>query len=103
MSMPILSIVARRNIDNGTWFPWVSSALPQHPLAGSGDAPAQERCGVALDSVSVRSVSAVRKPVALTCVEPGCGNLRVACRASKRRAGSCSILLWRYKPLARSE
>ena len=84
MNAPVLTIVERSNIDAGSWFSGLSSALREAILSRSvvrrlsdgammaaRGAPADEWCGVAKGAVRVSSVSLSGKQVTLTYVEPG--------------------------------
>ncbi len=84
MNPPVLTILERTNIDTGSWFSKLSSALRSDILSRSTvrrlqdgatmstrGAAADEWCGVARGAVRVSSVSLAGKQITLTYVEPG--------------------------------
>jgi CRP-like cAMP-binding protein len=84
MSMPALTIVEQRNIDNGPWFSKLSPPLRQDILerarvrrladgepAATRGTKAEEWCAVAGGAVRIGSVSLAGKQVTLTYIEPG--------------------------------
>src|SRR5689334_24865662 len=84
MNTPVLTILERQNIDNGSWFSKLSAPLrqailaravvrrlPDGALLSSRGEPAADWVGVAKGAVRVSSVSLSGKQVTLTYVEPG--------------------------------
>ncbi|MBK6863466.1 MAG: Crp/Fnr family transcriptional regulator [Ideonella sp.] len=84
MSIPVLTIDERRNIETGSWFSKLSQPLREAILSRSTvrrmadgtllstrGSQAEEWCGVARGSVRISTVSLAGKQVALTFVEPG--------------------------------
>lgn len=84
MNTPVLTILERQNIDNGSWFSKLSAPLRQDILARavvrrlpdgalltSRGEPASDWVGVAKGAVRVSSVSLSGKQITLTYVEPG--------------------------------
>ena len=84
MNALVLTILERSNIDAGSWFSKLSSALrsdilsrstvrrlPDGAMLSARGAPAEEWSGVARGAVRVSSVSLSGKQVTLTYVEPG--------------------------------
>ena len=84
MTLPVLTIPERNNIESGSWFSKLSlplrdailsraivRRLPDGALLSSRGQPADEWCGVAMGAVRISSVSLSGKQITLTYVEPG--------------------------------